>query len=207
VIDAAAQVVAHFNWNGLVGCGFPAVIKRGIVYTAANIAPEWVGVPGQHRLKEAIGCPVWLLNDADAAGLAEMEFGNGRGRQGVVLIVTLGTGIGTSLFVNGMLVPNTELGHIEIRCKDAERRASDGARKSKNLDWDEWAVLVSEYLGTIERLLWPDLIIIGGGVSKKHEKFFPLLTLRSEIVPAHLLNEAGMIGAALAAQYEYEMGA
>lgn len=199
VIATVAQVVEHFNWRGSIGCGFPAVVKGGEVHTAANIAPEWIGVNAQHLIEQATGQSATLINDADAAGLAEMRFGAGKGRRGLVLIVTLGTGIGSALFIDGHLVPNTELGHIEIRGKDAERRAAESVRERKQLSWKKWAGRVDEYLQTMERLLWPDLIIIGGGVSKKHEQFLPYLTVHAELVPAQLLNEAGIVGAALAA--------
>lgn len=202
VVETVVKIVEHFSWSGLVGCGFPAVVKDGTVHTASNIAPEWVGVEGQQMLEGATGCSVWLVNDADAAGVAEMHFGAGRGQHGLVIIMTFGTGIGTSLFIDGRLVPNTELGHIEIRGKDAERRAADGVRKSKSLEWDEWAQRVDEYLLVMERLFWPDLFIVGGGVSKKSQKFFPLLTVQTPVVHAHLLNEAGMIGAAVAAELQ-----
>ena len=142
-----------------------------------------------------------MLNDADAAGYAEMRFGAGQGRHGVVLIVTLGTGIGTALFVDGYLVPNTELGHIEIRGKDAERRAAASVRENKDLSWKKWARRVDEYLQYINYYLWPDLIIVGGGASKKADKFLPLLTVKAEVVAAQLENEAGIVGAALAALY------
>lgn len=143
-----------------------------------------------------------MINDADAAGLAEMRFGAGKGRRGVVFLVTIGTGLGTALFSNGVLVPNTELGHIEIRGKDAELRASDSARKHKNWSWEKWARKVDEYLHTMEQLLWPDLIIIGGGASKpkRREKFMPYLTVGAEVLPAEMGNEAGIVGAALAAE-------
>jgi polyphosphate glucokinase len=200
VTETVAQLVDYFHWDGPIGCGFPAVIKDGIVQTAANIAPAWIGMSARCLLERATGCPVWVANDADTAGLAEMRFGAGRGRSGVVLVVTIGTGIGTALFVDDHLVPNTELGHIEIHNRDAETYASDGVRKEEDLKWSEWAARLDEYLRMVERLLWPDLIIIGGGVSKKYEKFFPFLTVRSEIVPAHLRNEAGMIGAAMVAR-------
>lgn len=199
VVETAAQVARHFNWEGPAGCGFPAVVKDGVVHTAANISPRWVGANGQHMLEQAVGAPVVLLNDADAAGIAEMRVGAGRGRQGLVLMLTVGTGIGTALFIDGRLVPNTELGHIEIRGKDAERRASDGARERKGWRYDEWAPRFDEYLQRISALLWPDLIIVGGGASKDYEKFAHLLTVRVELVPAQLRNEAGMIGAAIAA--------
>jgi polyphosphate glucokinase len=140
-----------------------------------------------------------VINDADAAGLAEMSFGAGKGRAGVVLIVTIGTGLGTSLFTDGVLLPNTELGHIEIDCEDAELKASDAARKRDDLSWQNWAKRFDRYLNSLEKLIWPDLIILGGGASKKHDKFFPLLNVQAEVVPAATLNEAGIIGAALSA--------
>lgn len=199
IVETIARINDHFHWNGLVGCGFPAVVKDGVVRTASNIAPEWIGIQAQHIIQQAIGNPVVLVNDADAAGIAEMRFGAGRGRNGLVVIITVGTGIGTSLFMNGQLVPNTELGHIEIEGKEAEKRASDGVRKSKNLNWEQWAERFNVYLMTMENLLWPDLFIIGGGVSKKTVKYFSFLTLRTEIVPAELLNNAGIIGSAIIA--------
>jgi polyphosphate glucokinase len=150
------------------------------------------------RLEQELGTPVRVINDGDAAGLAEMRWGAGREHDGVVLMLTLGTGIGTSLFVDGRLVPNTELGHIEVRGKDAEHRASDSARKREDLSWKDYAGRLDEYLHKIEDLLWPDLIVIGGGISKKSEKFFPHLTARTRIVRAEMLNEAGIAGAALA---------
>jgi polyphosphate glucokinase len=197
MIATAAAVVAHFNWSGPIGCGFPAVIKSGVVKTAANIAPEWIDVNLQAGLQQAIGCPVSVLNDADAAGLAEMRWGAGRGVDGLVMMVTLGTGIGTALFVKGQLVPNTELGHIEIRGKEAEQRAADRVREQKKLSWKQYAERVDEYLDTIERLFWPDLIIIGGGVSKDADKFIPRLSTRVQVVPAQMQNNAGIAGAAL----------
>lgn len=199
LIATAAEVVAHFGWEGPVGCGFPAVLKAGVVKTAANIAPEWIGFDLGAGLREALACPVTVLNDADAAGLAEMRWGAGRGVDGLVLMVTLGTGIGTALFVKGQLVPNTELGHIEIRGKDAELRASDRVREQKELSWKEFAKRVDEYLLTMERLFWPDLIIIGGGVSKYADKFIPRLTTSAQVVPAQMQNNAGIAGAALTA--------
>lgn len=199
VVETAHQVVQHFEWEGPIGCGFPAVIKHGTVYTAANISPRWIGCAGQHMFEQATGCPVSLLNDADAAGLAEMRYGAGRGREGLVLMLTVGTGLGTALFIDGHLVPNTELGHIEIRGKEAEARASDAVRGRKKLTWGEWAVRFDEYLSRISALIWPDLIIIGGGASRSFEKFASYLTVRVEVVPAQMRNEAGIIGAALSA--------
>jgi polyphosphate glucokinase len=181
-----------------VGCGFPAVIKDGVVRTAANIDKAAKGFDMQERLERELKGPVRVMNDGDAAGLAEMRWGAGRGCKGVVLMLTLGTGIGTSLFVEGRLVPNTELGHIEVRGKDAEHRASDSARKREDLSWQQYAERLDEYLHKIEDLLWPDLIVIGGGISKKADKFFPHLTARTKVVRAEMLNEAGIAGAALA---------
>lgn len=198
--DVVAEVARDFKWQGPIGCTFPGVIKAGVVYTAANIDESWVGFNGQKLLEEKSGCRVLFLNDADAAGIAEMEFGAGQGHQGVVIMLTFGTGIGSAIFVDGRLLPNTEFGHMEIRGKDAEHRAADRVRTEKELSWEKWAERVNEFLGRMEMLLSPDLFIIGGGVSKKHEKFLPLLKTRAEIVPAQLLNDAGIIGAALAAK-------
>ena len=201
VSAAVAEVAAHFSWQGPIGCGFPAVIRRGTVCTAVHVDKGWIGCQAQTLFGEVTGCPVTVLNDADAAGYAEMHFGVGQGRKGVVLLITLGTGIGSALFIDGQLVPNTELGHIEIRGKDAEKRAAASARENKDLSWKKWARNVDEYLQHMARYLNPDLIIIGGGVSKKHEKFLPRLTVETEVVAAQQQNEAGIVGAALAALY------
>jgi len=198
--NVVAQVVKHFKWKGPVGCTIPSVVRDGVAYTAANIDEDWIGTNGRKLLQRKTRCPVFLLNDADAAGVAEMEFGAGRGQKGVVIMLTFGTGIGSAIFVNGQLVPNTELGHMELRGKDAEWRVSDHARQEKGLSWKKWAGRVNEYLGRIEFLFSPDLIIVGGGVSKKHEKFLPMLNTRAQVVPAQLLNDAGIVGAALAAR-------
>jgi polyphosphate glucokinase len=198
ILETAVEVVRQSGWDGPVGCGFPAVIKGGVVQTAANIDKSVIGFDMQGRLEQELGNPVRVINDADAAGLAEMRWGAGREEDGVVLMLTLGTGIGTSVFVGGRLLPNTELGHIEIRGEDAEHRASDSARKRDDLSWKKYAGRLDEYLHKIEDLLWPDLIVIGGGISKKSEKFFPHLTARTPIVRAQMLNEAGIAGAALA---------
>jgi polyphosphate glucokinase len=198
IVATAVEVVRLTGWDGPVGCGFPAVIKDGMVRTAANIDKAAIGFDMQGRLQQDLNVPVRVINDGDAAGLAEMRWGAGRGAEGVVLMLTLGTGIGTSLFVGGQLVPNTELGHIEVRGEDAEHRASDDARKRDDLSWKEYAERLDEYLHKIEDLLWPDLIVVGGGISKKSEKFFPRLTARTEVLRAEMLNEAGIVGAALA---------
>ncbi len=199
VARVVAEIAQHFAWQGAIGCTFPAVIKHGIAFSAANVDRAWIGTDGERLLEEATQCPVRLINDADAAGLAEMRFGAGRRRKGVVIILTLGTGIGSAVFTDGQLVPNTEFGHMEVRGKDAEHRASDLVRKDKELRWKKWAGRINEFLARMEALFSPDLFIIGGGVSKKHEKFFPHLQARADILPAELRNEAGIIGAALAA--------
>lgn len=198
--ETVAEIARHFAWTGPIGCGFPALVQAGVVRSAANIHKKWIGVDAQALFAEVTGSPVIVLNDADAAGLAEMTFGAGRGRNGVVMIITIGTGLGSALFLDGQLVPNTELGHIEIGGQDAELRASDAARQRDKLTWKRWAKRFNRYLNTLERLFSPDLFILGGGASKKHEKFIPLLSVRAEILPAQLLNEAGIIGAALAAR-------
>jgi polyphosphate glucokinase len=204
VAETAGGVASHFEWSGAVGCGFPGVVQHGVVRLAANLAPAWLGEDARARLEEATGCTVVIANDADAAGLAEMRFGAGHGRRGTVLVVTLGTGIGTALFVDGRLVPNTELGHIEVRGRDAEKRAAESVRVREELSWKKWAGRVDEYLKTVAALVNPELVIIGGGVSKKHERFLPLLTVSVEVVPAQLRNEAGIVGAALLAAEEME---
>lgn len=199
VAETVAAVVKHFNWQGPVGCGFPAAIRRGEALTAANISKHWLGVDARQLFAEATGCRFHVLNDADAAGLAEMRLGAGRGRQGLVLVITLGTGIGTALFIDGRLVPNTELGHIEIDGREAEKWAAESVRGAKDLSWKKWARRVDRYLREMQALFWPELVIVGGGVSKKHEKFLPHLTVDVELVPAEMRNEAGIIGAAIAA--------
>lgn len=198
--DVVAELARSFQWAGPIGCTFPAVVKAGVTYSAANVDKSWVNFEAQKLLEKKTQCPVLVLNDADAAGIAEMQFGAGRGQAGLVIVLTFGTGIGSAIFVDGRLVPNTEFGHMEIRGKDAEHRAADRIREEKDLSWEKWAGRVNEFLERMELLFSPDLFIIGGGVSKKHQKFIPLLHTRAEIVPAQLLNDAGIIGAALAAK-------
>lgn len=200
VADVVSELVRQFDWKGPFGCTMPSVVRHGVVYTAANIDKSWIGTNATHLFHQQTGLPVDVVNDADAAGIAEMQFGAGREQQGVVIILTFGTGIGSALFVNGILVPNTELGHLEIRGKDAELRASERARIERDLSWEKWAEKVSEYLQRMEALFWPDLFIVGGGASKKADKFLPLLELNTPIVPAQLLNDAGIVGAAMAAR-------
>jgi polyphosphate glucokinase len=197
VAATVATIAEHFEWKGAVGATMPGVVKDGVLLTAANIDKKWLGTDAAALFSAATGLTVTVLNDADAAGVAEMRFGAGKGRKGVVVIITLGTGIGFALFNNGVLLPNTELGHIEIKGKDAEDRASARVRDESDVSWKKWGKRVDEYLDHIDALLWPDLIIIGGGVSKKADKFFPLLNTRAEIVAAKLENDAGIVGAAL----------
>jgi len=200
VAEAVRKLVADFSWSGPVGLTFPGVVIGGVTWTAANLDPAWIGLDARALLGKAAGQEVSLLNDADAAGVAEMTFGAGAGVAGTVLLLTFGTGIGSALFSDGRLVPNTELGHIEIHGKDAEERASERAREQQGLSWEKWASRVDDYLKHVEALLWPSLIIIGGGISRKADKFIPMLTsVRAPIVPAALHNDAGIVGAAMAA--------
>lgn len=203
VARVARQVMDHFG-SGIdrVGITFPGIVKSSVVRSAANMDKEWIDLDAGRLFVQALGVPSVVMNDADAAGVAEMHFGAGQGVHGVVLMVTLGTGIGSALFLDGKLVPNTEFGHIEIRGKDAEKRASERVRETKELPWKKWGGLVGEYLARMEALLSPDLIIIGGGVSKKAEKFFPFVKehLTTPITAAKLQNEAGIVGAAFLAR-------
>jgi polyphosphate glucokinase len=182
-----------------VGVGMPSVVIDGVTKTAANIDPGWVEFDLASRLGSAFGGRVLVLNDADAAGLAEMRFGAGAGERGVVFVLTLGTGVGSGMFNDGVLVPNTELGHMEIRGRDAERRSAAAARTRRGLSWKAWASDLDEHLHAIDRLFWPNLLILGGGVSKNADKFIPRLTVRPRVVPASLRNDAGIVGAAMAA--------
>jgi polyphosphate glucokinase len=199
VADVVTELVRRFSWTGPVGITYPGVVQDGIVRTAANVDKSWIGTDARELFATATGLTVSVINDADAAGLAEMRFGVGAGQKGTVLMLTLGTGIGSALFIDGILVPNTEFGHIEIRGKEAEKRASEFVREEQSLSWGKWAGRVDEYLEHMEMLLSPKLIIIGGGISRKSEKFIPLLTgLRAAVLPATLHNDAGIVGAAMA---------
>jgi polyphosphate glucokinase len=203
VADVVKQLITSFNWSGPVGITFPGVVADGVTRTAANMDPAWIGLDAAALFAKATGNAVRVLNDVDAAGVAEMTFGAGVDEQGTVLMVTFGTGIGSALFVKGILVPNTEFGHIEIRGRDAEDRASERAKQLHDLSWSKWAEHVDEYLQHIEALLSPDLIILGGGISRQSEKWVPRLTgIRARIVPAALLNNAGIVGAAMATRSE-----
>ncbi|MET9424176.1 MULTISPECIES: polyphosphate--glucose phosphotransferase [unclassified Streptomyces] len=201
VADGVAEVVGHFGWTGPVGITFPGVVTSGVTRTAANVDKGWVDKDAASLLSDRLGgLPVTILNDADAAGVAEMTFGAGRGRKGTVIMLTFGTGIGSALFVDGRLVPNTELGHLELGGHDAETRASTKAKEDADLTWQHWARRVQKYLAHVEMLFSPELFIVGGGVSRKADKFLPLIEgVRAEMVPAELQNNAGIVGAAMAA--------
>lgn len=197
---AVAEIAGHFRWRGRIGVGYPGVVQGTRTLTAANLHPGFVGADTGKRFATATGCPVSLVNDADAAGLAEMRFGAGRAAKGAVLLVTLGTGVGTALFYNGRLYPNTEFGHLQIRGRSAERYVSAAARKRRELGWSEWGAELGAYLRTLEALLWPELIILGGGVVSKSAKFLRHVKCRARLVTAAAGNRAGIVGAALWAE-------
>ncbi len=194
------KLIEHFDINGPIGCGFPAVIQHNIVRTASNIDKSWIGTNVVELFMKFTKRVPRIINDADAAGLAEMKFGAGRNQKGVVIMITVGTGLGTSIFVEGKLLPNTEFGHIILNNKIAEKYASDAVRKVKNLSWKQWAKRFDKYLNRLEDLIWPDLFIIGGGASKKFDRFSEYFTVNAKVLSAQLLNDAGIIGAALAAE-------
>jgi len=197
VADTIAQVLDHLGVDGPVGCTVPGPVQRGLVHQAPNLSPSWHNLDAEKLLRKRLSRPVRLLNDADAAGLAEAHFGAAQDIHGVVVLVTLGTGIGTAIVAHGQLVPNTELGHLRMGKSEAEKRASNEARLEQGLSWKKWGARVSAYLQELERLLWPDLFVVGGGVSKKFDKFGHRLHTRTPVVPAELGNQAGIVGAAL----------
>src|SRR5215217_5181862 len=194
------QIAGFFNWKDPVGIGFPAPIKGGVAMMAANVSPKWVNLNVDDLFSRVTGCDCTMINDADAAGLAEMRFGAGRNQMGTVIMLTLGTGIGTAIFNEGHLLPNTEFGHLDMLGRDAEHRVSDAARARDLLTWKKYAKRLNRYLLQMEKLFWPDLFIVGGGISKESERYLPLLRIQTPIIPAQLLNQAGIVGAALAAR-------
>ncbi|MGH3451200.1 MAG: polyphosphate--glucose phosphotransferase [Haloechinothrix sp.] len=201
IAEVVADIVETFDWDGPVGITVPCVVKRGVAQTAANIDPAWIGTDADDLFAKRLGRDVddiAILNDADAAGMAEVRFGDERARRGVVLLLTFGTGIGSALFIDGTLVPNTEFGHIEVDGEDGEDRAAASARENEDLGYPEWAERVTRYLTALEKVVWPDLVVVGGGISKKSDKWVPLLTVRSTVGVASLKNHAGIVGAALA---------
>ncbi len=198
VAEVVAELVEAQQWPGAVGATFPAVIKDGVARSAANVDPSWIGTDVDKTLTDATGRDITVLNDADAAGLAEVRYGAAKGVSGVVIVLTFGTGIGSGLFVDGRLVPNSELGHLELDGHDAEKRAAASARENHGMSWSKWAHHVQRYMDHVEHLFSPDLFVVGGGVSKKSEKWLPHLQLHAPVKPAELLNNAGIVGAALA---------
>lgn len=203
VIEVIRHIVEHFNWEGKkIGVGFPGVVRRGVVETAANVSLEWVGQDLSALIEQAFGCSAIILNDADAAGLAEMRFGIGKKYEdGYVLFLTIGTGIGSAFFVKKELWPNSELGHLKVRGRDAEHRAGADARNERDLSWKKWGKKLKEVLQVYDFLFNPDIIILGGGLSKKFNKYGKYLQdINADVIPAELLNQAGIIGAAMAAE-------
>ncbi len=199
--EALKTVLAQHKWSGPVGIGFPAAIQHGIARTAANVDKSFIGLPIAEFFSAKTGNPVYMANDADVAGLAEMRFGAGKDNPGIVLIITIGTGLGTALFSEGHLLPNTELGHVFLdNGFEAERYASEAVRVVQKLEWNVWGTRLNHYLTTMESLLWPDLIILGGGVSNELKEFSPLITTKAPVVAASFLNQAGIVGAALYAE-------
>ncbi|NNE70626.1 MAG: ROK family protein [Rhodothermales bacterium] len=202
VAKTVGKLARHFDWDGPIGCTLPARIQKGVAKTAANIDPTWIDTPVRALFQEVTKCPVAVLNDADAAGVASMEFGAGRGRKDLVIMITVGTGIGSAMFYRGRLIRGSELGHLQLHGDSAEKYASDAVRKSLDLTWAEWAGRFQEYLSHVEFLFAPDLIILGGGISRpaKTARYWSLLSTQAELVPAILENEAGIIGAAVTAR-------
>jgi polyphosphate glucokinase len=198
--DVVGQISRHFSWTGPVGVTFPGVVKAGTIHTAANVDPKWVGLHAAGVFAKATGCEVSVVNDADAAGEAEARFGHPQARHGVVVLLTFGTGIGSALVADGVLIPNTEFGHLKMgkRQVDAEKRAAELVREREHLTWKEWAGRVSGYLEALEVLMWPDLFVIGGGVSASADRFLTRLECATPVVAAQLENRAGIVGAALA---------
>ncbi len=199
VSQRVKELVDHFGWKGRVGAGFPAVVLDGIAQTASNIDDAWIGTHVPQTFKEATGNDYVVVNDADAAGLAEVVFGAGKGKDGLLLVITVGTGIGSALIAKGRLVANTELGHLRFKGGIAEKYTSDAVRKNEGLSWEEWGARFNEYLNHVYRLFYPNMILLGGGISKKFDKYKDQLEVPTEIVPAELQNQAGIVGAALAA--------
>jgi polyphosphate glucokinase len=198
VSDVITKVIDSFDWTGAIGCGLPSVIRNGVACTAANIDSGWIGTNAIELFSAKTPGKVTVLNDADAAGLAEMNYGAGRDASGTTIVVTVGTGLGTALFRDNTLVPNTEFGHIQLNGGSAEEFASAAVKTSLNLSYSEWAKRLDDYLHCLEELFWPDLIILGGEISNDHALFLPKLTIRTPIMPATLRNNAGIIGAAAA---------
>lgn len=200
VIKTITKIIRHFDWHGQVGVGFPAAVVDEVVRTASNIDKSWIGVNASSKIEKVTGCPTHLVNDVDAAGFAEMKFGAGKKEKGIVLIAAFGTGIGTAIFNHKKLLPNTELGHVIMHGMIAEHYAANSIREKEELDFKTWGLRVNEYLSHLEKLFYPNLIIVGGGVSKKFDQFEEYITIDTPVVPAKNRNHAGIIGVALAAK-------
>ncbi len=203
MMDTVATLCKEFNWSGYIGAGFPAAIKHNIVKTASNIDKSWIGLNAADEIEKVTGCKAMVVNDVDAAGYAEVNFGAGKNVDGTVIVAAFGTGIGTAIFTEGILLPNTELGHLRMKGMIAEHYTSNSAREKEDLDWDTFGKRVNKYLKRLEFLFWPDLIVLGGGVSKKYELYSHKFDLETEVKAAKLKNQAGIIGAAMAAKHEF----
>lgn len=202
MIATVAELVKTFKWKGVIGCGFPAAVQHEIVRTASNIDKSWIGLNAAFEIEKITGCPTHVVNDVDAAGLAEMKFGAGKKQKGVTIVLAAGTGIGSAIFIDNKLVPNMELGFIHVNGMPGEHYAANSVRENEELSWEEWGKRFNEYLRRLESLFWPDLFILGGGVSKKFDKYFQYFDIKTKIVPASTRNHAGIIGAAIAAKEE-----
>jgi polyphosphate glucokinase len=201
VAEVVAEIVRHFDYSGAIGVTFPAIMKNGVAQSAANVDDDFIGTDVAGLIQAVTDLPAIVLNDADAAGIAEMHFGAGQNNLGTVIIITLGTGIGSAIFRKGVLFPNSELGHIFLQNgREAEHHAADRIRSQEELSWKEWGRRVDAFLKHVDFIFSPDLMIIGGGVSKKYDKFFPYIDIKAKLVPAQLRNQAGIVGAALAAE-------
>ncbi|MAJ51513.1 MAG: polyphosphate glucokinase [Flammeovirgaceae bacterium] len=200
IVETIVEIIRFFNWNKEIGCAFPSVIEKGVVHTASNIDRQWIGLNAANLLTEASGCPTYLINDADAAGKAEIAFGSGQGKRGNLIFFTVGTGIGSAFFHHGHLYPNTELGFLKIKGRYAEHYIANSIREAENLSWSQWGKRFSRYLKRVELLLTPDLFILGGGISKKFKLYESFLKCKTPIIPAQLKNNAGIIGAAVGAR-------
>jgi polyphosphate glucokinase len=203
VADVVARLVREADWSGELGITFPAIIRHGVALSAANVDRSWIETDVDKVFTDITGCDVTVINDADAAGIAEARYGAAKGVAGVVIMLTFGTGIGSALLLDGKLVPNTELGHLEVDGYDAEKRASSAVKDDEGLSYKQWAKRVQRYLTTVEKLFTPDLFVVGGGISRNSDKWVPLLNLRTPIKPAELLNNAGIVGAAMAAHEKF----
>ena len=204
MIETIIELVRFFDWKKEIGCGFPAVVQEGVIQTASNIDRKWIGLNAAHLITEASGCQIYLINDADAAGEAEVAFGSGQGKRGNLIFLTVGTGIGSALFYQGTLYPNTELGFMKIKGRYGEHYAANSIRKAENLSWSQWGKRFCRYLKRVEALLRPDLFILGGGISKKFDLYETYLKCKTPIIPAKLKNDAGIIGAAVGARHYFK---